>query len=154
MSREIPSPAPEVRPMSLRKLPRGVALRCHEEIEFSDPRGADPWVGVSQFESRRSIRARRDRAGIEEIGFAVSGSRESRGSRSRSLVREVLEIRVEGIRVSGFRSAGFRRPGFRAASGYQPIVLPGESLSKYRNRPVVTFPPATKAEEATALRRH
>jgi len=131
-------------------------------IEFSDPRGADP--RGSEFRSPESRRPDSSRGDSRRSGSRFSGSRDSRGPRSRefgSRASRDYGSRDTGSRDSGSREYGSRDSGphdsegrdFGPPPGYQPIVLPGESLSKYRNRPVVTFPPATKNEEPTALSR-
>src|SRR5882672_39816 len=120
-------------------------------IEFSDPRSSDP--RGSEFRSPESRRPDSSRGDSRRSGSRFSGPRDSRGSRSR-------EFGSRGSRDFGSRDSGSREYGSRDSSprdsegqdfgpppGYQPVVLPGESLSKYRNRPVLTFPPATKDEE-------
>jgi ribonuclease G len=133
-------------------------------IEFSEPRGADP--RGSEFRSPESRRSDSGRGDSRRSGSRFSGSRDSgsRGSRSR-------ESGSRGPREYGSRDSGPREYGSRDSSprdfgprdsegqdfgppaGYRPIVLPGESLSKYRNRPAASFPPVTKTEEPTALSR-
>jgi ribonuclease G len=158
---------PEVRPYEFEENTGASLSDATKTIEFSDPRGADPHG--SEFrssESRRSHSGRGDssRGDSRKSGSRFSGSRESRGSRSREFGSRGSRdsgSRDFGSRDSGSRDSGSREYGSRDSEGqdfgpppgYQPIVLPGESLSKYRNRPVATFPPATKAEEPTALSR-
>ncbi len=70
---------------------------------------------------------------------------ESRRSESR-----FSESRHSVSRTSRPRESGDQ--DFGPPPGYQPIVLPGESLSKYRNRPVATFPPAApKTQDEVAV---
>ena len=126
-------------------------------IEFSDPRSSDP--RGSEFRSPESRRPDSSRGDSRRSGSRFSGPRDSRGSRSR-------EFGSRGSRDFGSRDSGSREYGSRDSSprdsegqdfgpppGYQPVVLPGESLSKYRNRPVATFPSATKTEDSAALSR-
>ncbi len=129
-------------------------------IEFSDPRSADPHG--SEFRSSESRRSdsRRPDGGRSGSRFSDSRRSGSRGSRSRDFGSRDSgrdsSSRDSSFRDSGFRDSGSRDSGgqdFGPPPGYQPIVLPGESLSKYRNRPVATFPPGTKADEPTALSR-
>jgi Rne/Rng family ribonuclease len=136
-------------------------------VEFSDPRGADP--RGSEFRTPEARRPDSSRGDSRRSGSRFSGSRDSRGPRSRefgSRASRDYGSRDSGSRDSGSRDSGSREYGSRDSGprdsegqdfgpppGYQPIVLPGESLSKYRNRPVLTFPPPTKNEEPTALSR-
>jgi Rne/Rng family ribonuclease len=85
-----------------------------------------------------------------------SGSRssESRSSESRSSESRSSESRFSESRHSGSRSSRPRESGdqdFGPPPGYQPIVLPGESLSKYKGRPVATFPPAVTRQKTEAV---
>ena len=103
--------------------------------------------------SERTSERRPDRGDSRRSGSRFSESRHSgsRGSGSRPF----------GSRDSGPRDFSPRDSGeqdFGPPPGYQPIVLPGESLSKYRNRPAATFPTAgasstNKTEEPTAVSR-
>jgi len=143
---------PEVRPHEFEEISEASLSDAAKTVEFSDPRGADPHG--SEFRSSESRRSESGRGDSGRSGSRFSGSRDSRGSRSR-------EFGSRGSRDFGSKEFGSRESGARDSEGqdfgpppgYQPIVLPGESLSKYRNRPVAAFPPATKTEEPTALSR-
>ncbi len=119
---------------------------------------------TSESRSDRGSDSRRSdsrRSGSRSSGSRSSGSGDSRGSGSRGFSSRDSSPREFGTRDSSFRDSGSRASGghdsgdqeFGPPAGYQPIVLPGESLSKYRNRPAAAFPPAAKAEESAALSR-
>ena len=82
-----------------------------------------------------------------EFGTSERSS-ESRRSDTRRSGSRFSESRFSESRHSSSRTSGPRESGdqdFGPPPGYQPIVLPGESLSKYKGRPVAMFPsPATK----------
>ena len=110
------------------------------ESRSSEPRHSDSRHSESRRgDSRRSgSRFSDSRSGSRSSGSRGFGSRDS-GSRDYT-PRDSSPRDSEG-------------QDFGPPPGYQPIVLPGESLSKYRNRPVATFPPVTKTEEPTAVSR-
>jgi Rne/Rng family ribonuclease len=100
----------------------------------------------------RFAEPRRSEPRSSENRFSESRSSEGRSSESRSSESRFSESRHSGSRSSRPRESG--GDDFGPPPGYQPIVLPGESLSKYKGRPVATFPPAVtrqKTEEVAAV---
>ena len=82
-----------------------------------------------------------------------SRTSESRTSESRSSVSRSSESRFSEPRFSEARSSRPREAAaeeFGPPAGYQPMILPGESLSKYKNRPAAGFTPSRRTPEPTA----
>ncbi len=100
-----------------------------QERAADDQEGARRWRG-----RRRRGRGRRGQ-GFPESKFSNEGRSEAPPAESRP------EPRFESRE---------RRPrqDFGPPPGYQPIILPGESISKYRNRPSAAPAPEVHAEEA------
>src|SRR5882724_10158388 len=150
---------PAARSRDFEEVSEGTLSDATRTIEFPEPRSADPHD--SEFRSSESRRPESRRSEGGRSGSRFSESRQgSRGSRSRGFGSRDSG-RDSSSRDSSFRDSPSRESGgndFGPPPGYQPIVLPGESLSKYRNRPgaavpPLTFPPLTRAEEPTSLSR-
>ena len=127
------------------------------EPRYSEPRYSERPSQSRTSESRSSESRGSDsrRSDSRHSGSRSSGSRDSssrdRGSRdsgSRDRGSRDSGSRDTGSRDSSSWDSGSRSSGeqdFGPPPGYQPMVLPGESLSKYRNRPALV-PPAPKVE--------
>ncbi len=100
----------------------------------SEHRSSEPRSGESRSTESRSSESR---------------STEPRSSESRSSESRYSEPRTWESRSSRPREAAVEE--FGPPAGYQPMILPGESLSKYKNRPAAAFPPpARRTPEPTA----
>src|SRR5882757_3213347 len=164
-ARDTEPSTPAARSRDFEEASEGTVSDATRTIEFPEPRSADPHN--SEFRSSESRRpdSRRSEGGRSGSRFSESRQSGSRGSRSRGFGSRDSgrdsSSRDFNSRDSSFRDSPSRESGgndFGPPPGYQPIVLPGESLSKYRNRPVsavspLALPPLTRAEEPTSLSR-
>jgi ribonuclease G len=127
----------------------------------AEPANGESREGGREFRGRRRRRGRREngdrggRSGGERSSGDRSESRESRGGESRS-EGERME-RPRGFEVRGTpgryqRPAPTGRTGrdydYGPPPGYQPIILPGESISKYRQAPTAAASAAEQAADA------
>ncbi len=98
----------------------------------------------------RRRRGRGGRHNMPESRFArpSESSTQSRGSDTRSAENRNLPSRTSETRASETRSHQGRSPEYGPPPGYQPIILPGESISKYQ-RLQQQQRPATQAGQFT-----
>ena len=97
----------------------------------SEHRSSEPRSGESRSSEPRSSESR----STEPRSFEPAA--ESRSSESRSSESRYSEPRTWESRSSRPREAAVE--DFGPPAGYQPMILPGESLSKYKNRPAASF---------------
>jgi ribonuclease G len=146
---------PAARSRDFEEVSEGTLSDATRTIEFSEPRSADPHDSESRGSEPRRPDSRRSEGGRSGSRFSESRQSGSRGSRSRGFSSRDSG-RDSSSRDSSFRDSPSRESGgndFGPPPGYQPIVLPGESLSKYRNRPGPAVSPLSKAEQSSALSR-
>jgi len=104
--------------------------------------------GDSQDRERGGFRGRRRRRGGRRDGRG-DGRGEGRGDRDRSAEPPVAKPIAESVAPPVSRPQESRRtPQFGPPAGYQPMVLPGESISKYRGlAPPAAVPQQSRREE-------
>ena len=117
--------------------------RRDSEHRSVEPRGSEPRSSESRSSEPRSF----EPAGESRI--SESRTSESRSSESRSSESRFSEPKFSEARTSRPREAAAEE--FGPPAGYQPMILPGESLSKYKNRPAASFSaPSRRTAEPTA----
>ncbi len=136
------------------------------EAAAAEPATVAERDGGRDFRGRRRRRGRRPENG--DRGRSASGDRgesrnDARGSESRS--ENDRGDRPSGARTGGFDSRGssasrFQRPSspgrpgrdydYGPPPGYQPIILPGESISKYQRQAQAAVPATETVEQLPA----
>jgi Rne/Rng family ribonuclease len=135
-------PAEEGRPSSGARGPSEGIESAAKEV-FTDGTSAD---GAREPRGFRGRRRRRGRSGERDRGERGNDNgRVDRGGDRAERDRSPIEVRPPRVAAPEVRTG--RDYDYGPPAGYQPMILPGESISKYRRQPATAAPAESPVRE-------